>query len=114
MQRTFSISALLLILLFGSYAAAQTWHQGRTGYFTVTTDAGDGVARESLSRLEQERAIIGQLLHKNKVITPGSVQVIAVKDPASLKKAVAEFPADLLQRGAITFDGMERSSVIFV
>lgn len=114
MRRASSIySALLLLLGFGLPAAAQTWHQGRTGYFTVTTDAGDSVARESLSRLEQERAIIGQILHKNKVVMPGSVQIIAVKDPSSLKKAVPEFPAELLQRGAITFNGMERSSVIF-
>jgi Flp pilus assembly protein TadD len=115
MSRTlFTVALVLLIFAFVSPASAQTWHQGRTGVFLVTSDAGDGTVRDTLYRLEQERAVIGQILHKPKLTLPGLVQVLAVRDAQSLTKSVPQFPADLLQRGAITFDGMERSSVIFL
>jgi tetratricopeptide (TPR) repeat protein len=115
MRRTLAVLAICLLLFLGSrVATAQTWHQGRTGAFSVTTDAGDSTARDLLSRFEQERVIIAQILHKQKIAPPGVVQVIAVRDPQSLTKAVPQFPAELLSRGAITFDGMERSSLIFI
>ncbi len=57
--------------------------------------------------------IVGQILHKPKLSLPGIVQVVAVRDPQSLTKAVPQFPVELLSRGAITFDGMDRTSVVF-
>jgi tetratricopeptide (TPR) repeat protein len=115
MRRTLIVFGIFAALGFGSMqASAQTWHQGRKNVFIVTTDAGDGTAREAISRLEQERVIIGQILHKSNVTMPGTINVIAVRDAESLKRAVPEFPTDLLQRGAISFDGMERSSIVFL
>jgi tetratricopeptide (TPR) repeat protein len=114
MRRTLAVIAICSSFLLGSSSSAQTWHQGRTGAFAVTTDAGDSTARETLSRFEQERVVIAQILHKPKLAPPGVIQIIAVRDPQSLTKALPQFPAELLQRGAITFDGMERSSLIYL
>ena len=115
MRRTLAVLAICSFLFLGSRVAqAQTWHQGRTGAFSVTTDAGDGTTRDFLNRFEQERVIIAQILHKQKLVPPGVIQIIAVRDPQSLSKSVPQFPAELLSRGAITFDGMERSNLIFV
>ena len=115
MRRTLAVLAICSFLVLGSrVATAQTWHQGRSGAFSVTTDAGDSTARDVISRFEQERVIIAQILHKQKIAPPGVVQVIAVRDAQSLTKSVPQFPSELLSRGAITFDGMERASVIFL
>jgi Flp pilus assembly protein TadD len=67
-----------------------------------------------LGRFEQEREIIAQILHKQKITPPGVIQVVAVRDPQSLTRSVPQFPSELLSRGAINFEGMGRSSLIFV
>ncbi len=114
-MRTRIVSRFAFALcLMASTLSAQSWHQGRVNMFQVTTDAGDMAARDLLVRLQQERALVGQLLHKPKTYVPGLVRVVMVKDASSLTKAVPSFPADAVERGAAAFIGMEHSSIVFV
>lgn len=55
------------------------WIEVHTTHFSVITDAGDKRGREVAVRMEQMRAVFGQLLLKNKLTMPVPITVIALK-----------------------------------
>ena len=55
------------------------WIEVHTAHFSVITDAGDKRGREVALRMEQMRAIFGQLLLKDKLKMPVPITVIALK-----------------------------------
>ncbi|MFI5102573.1 MAG: tetratricopeptide repeat protein [Terriglobales bacterium] len=86
MKRRFGIDAVILSLLiagcFSRLAFAKDepkWLEVHTGHFSVLTDAGDKRGREVALRLEQMRAVFGQLLLKEKLKMPVPITVIALK-----------------------------------
>lgn len=109
-----TLFTLLVALLLSLPLSAQTWHQGHLGSLEITTDSGDAAARDAMVRIQLERSMVGQVLHKAKITMPSRVRVIMVRDIASVTRAVPSFPADAVGRGALEFDGIERSSLIFV
>jgi len=86
-KRRFGIDAVILSLLiagcFSRLAFAKDepkWLEVHTGHFSVLTDAGDKRGREVALRLEQMRAVFGQLLLKEKLKMPVPITVIALKN----------------------------------
>src|ERR1700687_4667571 len=78
------VAALLAMLIAPNLAFAKAkdepkWIEVHTAHFSVFTDAGDKRGREVASRMEQMRAVFGQLLLKNKLKMPVPVTVIALK-----------------------------------
>jgi len=78
------IAALLvpLILVAAHSALAKDepkWIEVHTAHFSVITDAGDKRGREVALRMEQMRAVFGQLLLKDKLKLPVPITVIALK-----------------------------------
>jgi len=78
----------LLMLLFLLALAAPRLASGKdepkclevhTAHFSVITDAGDKRGREVAARMEQMRAIFGQLLLKDKLKMPVPITVVAFK-----------------------------------
>jgi len=55
------------------------WIEVHTAHFSVLTDAGDKRGREVALRMEQMRAVFGQILLKDKLKMPVPVTVIALK-----------------------------------
>jgi tetratricopeptide (TPR) repeat protein len=55
------------------------WLEVHTAHFSVITDAGDKRGREVAARMEQMRAIFGQLLLKDKLKMPVPITVVAFK-----------------------------------
>jgi tetratricopeptide (TPR) repeat protein len=55
------------------------WIEVHTAHFSVVTDAGDKRGREVALRMEQMRAVFGQLLLKAKLKMPVPITVIALK-----------------------------------
>lgn len=55
------------------------WHEIRTAHFSVLTDAGEKRGREVALRMEQMRAVFGQLLNKDKLHMSVPITVIALK-----------------------------------
>jgi len=55
------------------------WIEVHTAHFSVMTDAGDKRGREVALRMEQMRAVFGQLLLKNKLQMSVPITVIALK-----------------------------------
>jgi tetratricopeptide (TPR) repeat protein len=77
--------AALLVLLLSAFlppafgAGEQKWVEVHTAHFSVITDAGDKRGREVALRMEQMRAVFGQLLMKGKLKMPVPVTVVALK-----------------------------------
>src|SRR3954451_22452792 len=103
MRRTLYLLTLAFTVLASSSALAQNWHGGRSNSFRVVTDMGDSGARDSLARFEQERLLIGEILHKRKIVAPQVLQIIEVRDAESLKRIPPGFPTDQLARGAVSW-----------
>src|SRR5271166_1430932 len=57
----------------------QKWLQIHTAHFSVLTDAGEKRGREVALRMEQMRAVFGELLSKEKLNMSVPVTVIALK-----------------------------------
>ncbi len=55
------------------------WIEVHTAHFSVITDAGERRGREVALRMEQMRAVFGQLLLKDKLKMPVPITVIALK-----------------------------------
>jgi tetratricopeptide (TPR) repeat protein len=75
---------LLAMLVAPNLAFAKTkdepkWIEVHTAHFSVITDAGEKRGREVALRMEQMRAIFGQLLLKDKLKMPVPITVIALK-----------------------------------
>src|SRR5215471_4069552 len=60
-------------------AAEPKWLEAHTAHFVVVTDGNDARAREVALRLEQMRAVFGQILLKNKLRMPVPITVLALK-----------------------------------
>jgi tetratricopeptide (TPR) repeat protein len=56
------------------------WIEVHTAHFSVITDAGDRRGREVALRMEQMRAVFGQLILKDKLKMPVPITVIALKN----------------------------------
>jgi tetratricopeptide (TPR) repeat protein len=56
------------------------WIEVHTAHFSVITDAGDKRGREVALRMEQMRAVFGQLILKDKLKMPVPITVIALKN----------------------------------
>jgi tetratricopeptide (TPR) repeat protein len=85
-KRWFGIGTTVLGLLIGggfsplAFAKDEPkWIDVHTTHFSVITDAGEKRGREVALRMEQMRAVFGQLLLKNKLIMPVPITVIALK-----------------------------------
>jgi tetratricopeptide (TPR) repeat protein len=66
-------------LAFAKTKDEPKWIEVHTAHFSVLTDAGDKRGREVALRMEQMRAIFGQLLLKDKLKMPVPITVIALK-----------------------------------
>jgi tetratricopeptide (TPR) repeat protein len=55
------------------------WIEVHSTHFSVITDAGEKRGREVIVRMEQMRAVFGQLIQKDKLKTPVPITVIALK-----------------------------------
>src|SRR6202142_3360328 len=78
----FGVVALGLVACAPSLAFAKDeakWIEVHTAHFSVITDAGEKRGREVALRMEQMRAVFGQLILKDKLKTPVPVTVIALK-----------------------------------
>ncbi len=81
------IAALLAILVVPSLVTPELafakdepkWIEVHTAHFLVLTDAGEKRGREVALRMEQMRAVFGQLLLKDKLKMPVPITVIALK-----------------------------------
>src|ERR1700681_2155396 len=78
------VAALLAMLAAPNLAFAKAkdepkWIEVHTAHFSVITDAGEKRGREVALRMEQMRAVFGQLLSKNKLKMPVPITVIALK-----------------------------------
>jgi tetratricopeptide (TPR) repeat protein len=81
------IAALLAILVVPSFVTPELafakdepkWIEVHTAHFLVLTDAGEKRGREVALRMEQMRAVFGQLLLKDKLKMPVPITVIALK-----------------------------------
>ena len=86
MKRRFGIGRVILSLLiagcFSPRAFAKDepkWIEVHSAHFSVLTDAGDKRGREVALRMEQMRAVFGQLILKDKLKMSVPVTVIALK-----------------------------------
>jgi tetratricopeptide (TPR) repeat protein len=84
-RRSTSAAALMVgfvAILFARPAFAgdePKWHEIHSAHFYVLTDAGDKRGREVALRMEQMRALFGQLLLRDKLKMPVPITVIALK-----------------------------------
>ena len=80
--RSLTAAVLLVFPLFASDqkpSAKEGWLEINTTHFLVTTDAGEKRGREVARRLEQMRAVFGNLLMRDKIRIPEPLQVLALK-----------------------------------
>ncbi|MGB6385223.1 MAG: hypothetical protein WBF25_08370 [Terriglobales bacterium] len=56
------------------------WIEVHTAHFSVITDAGEKRGREAALRMEQMRAVFGQLILKDKLKMPVPITVVALKN----------------------------------
>ena len=82
--RVAAVLALLVAQIFFTSQLALAkdepkWIEIHTTHFSVITDAGDKRGREVALRMEQMRAVFGQLLLKTKLKMPVPITVIALK-----------------------------------
>src|SRR5580658_9577606 len=101
-KRAARAAVLLCLLAQFVWAAPPTfrkdeprWLEVHSAHFSVITDAGDKRGREVALRLEQMRAVFGQLILKNKLKMSVPITVIALKsdkqygDLAPIKQSMA-------------------------
>ena len=112
----FAIGAVVLsVLVAGCFlplASAKDepkWIEVHTAHFSVLTDAGDKRGREVALRMEQMRAVFGQLLLKNKLKMPIPVTVIALK---SDKQYGMTAPAKQSLAGGFYVPGSDRVYIV--
>ena len=86
MKRRFGIGPVILSLViagcFSPLAFAKDepkWIEVHSAHFSVLTDAGDKRGREVALRMEQMRAVFGQLILKDKLNMSVPITVIALK-----------------------------------
>lgn len=116
MNRGFRIGATVLgVLITGclphsAFAKDEPkWLEVHTAHFSVLTDAGDKRGREVALRMEQMRAVFGQLLLKDKLKMPVPITVIALK---SDKQYGLVAPEKQSQAGGFYVPGSDRIYVV--
>ena len=85
------------------------WIEVHTAHFSVLTDAGDKRGREVALRMEQMRAVFGQLLLKDKLKMPVPITVIAFK---SDKQYGLVAPAKQGMAGGFYVPGLDRIYIV--
>ena len=116
MKRSIGIGTVALSLLmagcFSRPALAKDepkWIEVHTAHFSVLTDAGDKRGREVALRMEQMRAVFGQLLLKDKLKMPVPITVIALK---SDKQYGMVAPAKQSTAGGFYVPGSDRVYIV--
>lgn len=106
------VSSLLLALFSAREASAKDepkWIEVHTAHFSVITDGGDKRGREVALRMEQMRAVFGELLHKDKLHMSIPVTVIALK---SDKQFGVVAPTKLNMTGGFYVPGYDRIYIV--
>src|ERR1700720_4158349 len=108
------VAALLAILAAPNLAFAKAkdepkWIEVHTAHFSVLTDAGEKRGREVALRIEQMRAIFGQLLLKKKLTMPVPITVISLK---SDKQYGTVAPAKQSMAGGFYVPGPDRVYIV--
>lgn len=108
------VAALLAILAAPNLAFAKAkdepkWIEVHTAHFSVITDAGEKRGREVALRMEQMRAIFGQLLLKKKLTMSVPITVISLK---SDKQYGALAPAKQSMAGGFYVPGPDRVYIV--
>jgi tetratricopeptide (TPR) repeat protein len=113
----FAARIALLMLVVSGFVAPQLafakdepkWIEVHTAHFSVLTDAGDKRGREVALRMEQMRAVFGQLLLKDKLKMPVPITVIALK---SDKQYGMVAPAKQSVAGGFYVPGSDRVYIV--
>lgn len=106
------VAVLLAVLVLPTVAFAKDepkWIEVHSAHFSVLTDAGDRRGREITLRMEQMRAVFGQLLLKNKLQMPVPITVIALK---SDKQYGMVAPAKQSMAGGFYVPGSDRIYIV--
>ena len=108
------VAALLAILAAPNLACAKAkdepkWIEVHTAHFSVITDAGEKRGREVALRMEQMRAIFGQLLLKKKLTMSVPITVISLK---SDKQYGTVAPAKQSMAGGFYVPGPDRVYIV--
>jgi tetratricopeptide (TPR) repeat protein len=108
------VAALLAILAAPNLAFAKAkdepkWIEVHTAHFSVITDAGEKRGREVALRMEQMRAIFGQLLLKKKLTMSVPITVISLK---SDKQYGTLAPAKQSMAGGFYVPGPDRVYIV--
>jgi tetratricopeptide (TPR) repeat protein len=108
------IAIVLAILVAPKVACAKAedepkWIEVHTAHFSVITDAGDKRGREVALRMEQMRAVFGQLLLKDKLKMAVPITVIALK---SDKQYGIVAPAKQSMAGGFYVPGSDRIYIV--
>src|ERR1035437_4262506 len=106
------VLSLLIAGCFSQRAFAKDepkWIEVHTAHFSVLTDAGDKRGREVALRMEQMRAVFGQLLLKDKLKMPVPISVIALK---SDKQYGMVAPAKQSVAGGFYVPGADRIYIV--
>src|ERR1700716_1967160 len=111
---TTAVAILLALLVAPNLAFAKTkdepkWIEVHTAHFSVITDAGDKRGREVALRIEQMRAVFGQLLLKDKLKMTVPITVIALK---SDKRYGMVAPAKQSMAGGFYVPGSDRAYIV--
>jgi tetratricopeptide (TPR) repeat protein len=85
------------------------WIEVHSAHFSVITDAGDKRGREVALRMEQMRAVFGQLILKDKLKMPVPIAVIALK---SDKQYGLVAPAKQSSAGGFYVPGADRIYIV--
>jgi tetratricopeptide (TPR) repeat protein len=108
------VAALLAMLVAPNLSFAKAkdepkWIEVHTAHFSVITDAGEKRGREVALRMEQMRAVFGQLLLKDKLKMPVPINVLALK---SDKQYGMVAPAKQSMAGGFYVPGPDRVYIV--
>jgi len=101
-------SGLLLVACFPRVALAKDepkWIEVHSAHFSVLTDGGEKRGREVALRMEQMRAVFGQLLMKDRLKMPVPITVIAFKSDKQYGEVA---PAKQSMAGGFYIPGYDR------
>lgn len=106
------VACLLLVACAPNWAFAKDepkWIEVHTAHFSVLTDAGEKRGREVALRMEQMRAIFGQLLLKDKLKMSVPVTVVALKSDKQYGQLA---PAKQAMAGGFYVPGYDRVYIV--
>jgi tetratricopeptide (TPR) repeat protein len=110
MRLVFSTVLLNLFLSTLSFAKDEPkWIEIHSAHFSVLTDAGDKRGREIALRMEQMRAVFGQLLLKDKLKMSVPIAVVALKSDKQYGQVA---PAKLSMAGGFYVPGTDRIYIV--